>query len=159
MAGVVVMLVGVVFVAGAALAWDVPTKVPTDAKGLKDTAGKTALQTALNEKLSKANCAFQGTTTKVTGCDLKKLGQELAASYKAAKQAANYTVRIKVEAANATPEGKKKAAGNLPTGNDRAIAARDTMKTGLGSLVDSWNWDTDTNSSLGNKLSLKVKVE
>lgn len=155
---VVMMFAVAALVAGAALAWDLPTKVPTSGSELQNVATSSALQNALNEKLKNANCKFVPGTTKVTGCDLKKLGTELGAAYKVAASQ-NYRVYIKISAADAAATGKKAKASDLPSGYTRAQYARDEMKKGGGTLIDSWRWDTNSDQSLGDNLSLSVKVE
>lgn len=156
-----VMFVAVAAIATAAFAWDMPTKVPTSTDDLKNVATSSALQNTLNEKLKNANCKFTPGTTKVTGCDLKKLGTELGAAYKVAAQQ-NYRVEINIAAADATAaagKGKKDSNAKVAaTGYDRANTARDELKKGGGALVDSWNWNTNADQSLGDKLSLSVKV-
>lgn len=155
---VVMMVLAIGAYASAALAWDLPSKVPTSGEELKNVATSAGLQTALNEKLKNANCKFVAGTTKVTGCDLKKLGTELGAAYKAAASQ-NYRVYIKIAAADAKAEGKKAKVASLPSGYDRANFARDEMKKGGGVLIDSWRWDTNSDQSLGDGLSVSVKVE
>lgn len=158
----VVMFAAATFVASAAVAWDIPSKIPTNTEELKNVGTSMALQNALNEKLKNANCEFNGATKQVRGCDLKKLGTELGAAYKAAASQ-GYRVYIKVAAADATAGSKKgKKEGkveSLPSGYDRANFAVEEMKRGGGALVDSWRWDSTSDQSLGNRLSLSVKVE
>ena len=109
-----VMFVAVAAIATAAFAWDMPTKVPTNTDDLKNVATSSALQNTLNEKLKNANCKFTPGTTKVTGCDLKKLGTELGAAYKVAAQQ-NYRVEVNISAADAT-------AAASATRHERALA-------------------------------------
>lgn len=157
--GVMVFAVAMLIVTITAGAWDLPSKVPTSGGDVKDLAGTKAIETALNQKLKDANCTFVEGTAQVKGCDLKKIGQELAAVYRGAKEAANYRVYINIEAADAKA-GKKAKTASLPSGADRADKVKANLRTGLGSaLADSWNYNTNSNQSLGDKVALSVKVE
>ncbi len=156
----VVALVAVAVFAAASVAnaFDLPTKVPTDANSLKDVGGKMAVQNALNQKIEKANCAFKGNTMETT-CDLKKLGNELAAASKGSKELANYNVYLKIEAGpGEVAKGKKAKNVEKQEANDRANAVRDTLKTGLGKFADTWRYNTSTTKET-NKLAISVSVE
>lgn len=155
----VVMLAAVSF-ATAAFSWDIPTKVPTSAGDVKDLAGTKAIETAMNQKLKNANCTFTEGTAQVKGCNLKKIGQELAALHKGAKEAANYRVYINIEAADAKAAGKKGKSTTAISGYDRAEKVKADLRTGLGSvLANSWNYNTKKNDSLGDRVALSVTVE
>lgn len=148
------------FTAAAAFSWDLPTKVPTSAGDVKDIAGTKAIETALNQKLKDANCTFVEGTTQVKGCDLKKIGQELAVVYKGAKESANYRVYVNIEAADAKAAGKKVKSASPVTGYERADKVKADLRTGLGgALSNSWNYNTKKNDSLGDRVALSVSVE
>ena len=156
LAVVALVAVAVFAAASAAMAFDLPTKVPTDANSLKDAGGKMAVQNALNQKIEKANCSFKGNTTETT-CDLKKLGNELAAASKGSKELANYNVYLKIEAGpGELAKGQKKS--DKMDANDRANSVRDTLKTGLGKFADTWRYNTSTTKET-NKLAISVSVE
>lgn len=155
----VVLLVGALFLAGQTFGWDIPSKVPTSAGDVKDVAGTKGLETALNQKLKNANCKFVPGTTQVTGCDLKKIGQELAAVYRGAKESANYRVYINIEAADAMTSGKKAKMANLPSAYERTDKVKADLRSGLGGLADSWAYNTSKMSTPSDNLSLKVTVE
>jgi hypothetical protein len=149
---VVIAIVFATGIAAAAMAFDLPSKVPTNTNELKNAGGSMALQTALNKEVEKANCtSFKGNTTSAN-CDLKKLADKLAAASKASKEAGNYNVYVNIEAGPG--EGKKAKV----EASERANVVRDQLKSGLGGLADSWRYNTNTTSQT-NKLAISVKVE
>jgi hypothetical protein len=142
-----------VAVAIAAAAWaqfSVPSKTPTSGREVMDTGGKMGLEKALNSKLEKANCTFKGNTADTT-CDLKKIGNELAAVYQGAKEK-NYRVEVKIVADN-SPSKK-----NPVSGSERASKVRDNLRTGAGSLVDSWDFSPSDSGQTGQKALISARV-
>lgn len=150
----VVVVAAVAMVAQAALAWDVPTST----KGVMDTGGKMALQTALNKKLEANKCAFKGNTANTT-CDLNKVSRELAAAYKGAKEAADYHVYINIEADDTLPPAKGKE--GAMSGSERANKVSDKLRGGLAAaaLTESWHYNTKASGNKGNNLNIAVEVK
>ncbi|MFA5812381.1 MAG: hypothetical protein WC956_08645 [bacterium] len=149
--------VAVTALAAAAFAFDLPSKAPSSGKELMDTGGKAAVETAMNKKIEKYNCAFKGNTPETT-CDLKKLGNELAAVSKGSKEVGNYNVWVKIEAGPGEVTGKAKKKAEKMDANDRANAVRDQLKSGLGNFADTWRYNTSSTKE-PNKLAISVKVE
>ena len=141
-------------IAAAAMAFDLPSKVPTNTQELKNAGGSMALQTALTKEIEKANCtSFVGNTEKVN-CDLKKLADKLAAASKASNEAGNYRVYVNVEAG----PGEAKAKKEKMDGYARARKVSDQLKSGLGGIADSWRYN-EKGVDGTNKLAISVKVE
>jgi hypothetical protein len=151
---IAVAVVAVLAVAGAAKAFDIPTKVPTSASDVKDTAMSVGGSVALQKKVDDAKCTSFKANTAEANCDVKKLANELAAVSKASKELAKANIYVTIEAGPG--QAKKKA--DAMSANDRANAVRDQLKSGLGGIADSWRYNTST-ASQTNKLAISVKVE
>jgi hypothetical protein len=151
-----VAVVAVVGFAATVLAFDLPSKVPTNTNELKDAGGTMAVQTALNKEIENAKCtSFKGNTAEVN-CNLKTLANKLAAASKASKEAAKYNVSVRIVAGPGEAKGKK---ATKMDANERALKIRDELKSGMAGLgTTNWNYNTEPVTDT-NKLAISVKVE
>ncbi|MFH0798799.1 MAG: hypothetical protein V2A66_01315 [Pseudomonadota bacterium] len=159
-AGVVV--VGTAMIAAAALAWNVGGaggSLDVNTKKIADKGIQKALQTTLNKQISNQSCTFKGPTADTT-CDLKKIGQDLAAAYTGIKEGANYTVYVNIEADDAGAAGKGKKAKGGMSGYDRASKVKDKLLSSpLAKVADSWHYNPTSSNNKGNNLKISVEVK
>lgn len=151
----VALFVGaLLMIAGAAMAFDIPTSVPKSGSDVVDTVGKMGSKMGIDKVLKDAKCAFKGDNTTELTCDVKDLSNKLAAIIQGSKEAKKWHVSINITAD--AGKAKKDAISSY----DRGKAVRDQLQKGLAGITNKyWNYNVNTTDNKGKKLDLSANVD
>ena len=149
---VAVFVVAAFLTAGMAMAWDIPTSVPTSGKDVMDQAGKIGSKMGIDKVLKDAKCAFKKNSKELT-CDIKDLSNKMAAIITASKEAKKWHVEINIQA------DQSKDKKNPISSYDRGVAVRDQLQKGLAGITNKyWNYNINTTEAKGDALQLSANV-